>query len=41
MLVGILLRDPAGGFGVEFKSLRHHEILDISARAAKNYREPP
>ena len=41
MFVGIILRDPAGGSGEEFESLRHHEILDISARAAKNYREPP
>ena len=33
MFVGILLRDPAGDFGVEFESLRHREIFEISARA--------
>ena len=41
MFGGILLRDPARDFGMEFESLRHHEIFEISARAAKNYREPP
>ena len=35
MLVGILLRDPARDFGVEFESLRHREIFEISARADK------
>ena len=33
MFVGILLRDPARDFGVEFGSLRHREIF--SARADK------
>ena len=33
MFVGILLRDPARDFGVEFESLRHREIFEISARA--------
>ena len=33
MFVGILLREPARDFGVEFKSLRHREIFEISARA--------
>ena len=32
---GILLRDPARNFGVEFESLRHREIFEISARADK------
>ena len=40
MFVGILLRDLARDFGVEFESLRHREIFKISARADKNYREP-
>ena len=35
MFVGILLRDPARDFGVEFESLRHREIFEISARADK------
>ena len=35
MFVGILLRDPMRDFGVEFESLRHHEIFEISARADK------
>ena len=35
MCVGILLRDPARDFGVEFESLRHREIFEISARADK------
>ena len=30
-----LLRDPARDFGVEFQSLRHREIFEISARADK------
>ena len=34
--------DLARDFGVEFESLRHREIFEISARArTKNYREPP
>ena len=28
MFVGILLREPARDFGVEFESLRHREIFD-------------
>ena len=35
MFVGILLRDLARDFGVEFESLRHCEIFEISARADK------
>ena len=35
MFVGMLLRDLARDFGVEFESLRHHEIFEISARADK------
>ena len=35
MFGGILLRDPARDFGMEFESLRHHEIFEISARADK------
>ena len=35
MFVGILLRDLARDFGVEFESLRHREIFEISARADK------
>ena len=35
MFVGILLRDPARDFGVEFESLRHREIFKISTRADK------
>ena len=35
MFFGILLRDPARDFGVEFESLRHREIFAISARADK------
>ena len=35
MFVGILLHDPARDFGVEFESLRHTEIFEISARADK------
>ena len=41
MSVGILLCDPARNFGVEFESLRHCKIFEISARTDKNYREPP
>ena len=41
MFVGILLRDPARNFGIEFESLRHCKIFEISARTDKNYREPP
>ena len=33
MFVDILLRDLARDFGVEFESLRHIEIFEISARA--------
>ena len=35
MFVGILLRDPAHDFGVEFESLRHREIFKISVRTDK------
>ena len=35
MFVGILPRDPARDFGLEFESLRHREIFEISARANK------
>ena len=35
MSVGILLRDPARDFGVDFESLHHREIFEISARADK------
>ena len=35
MFVGILLRDPARDFSVEFESLRHREIFEISVRADK------
>ena len=35
MFVGILLRDPARDFGMEFESLRHRKIFEISARADK------
>ena len=35
MFVGILLRVPARDFGVEFESLRHREIFEISARTDK------
>ena len=35
MFVGILLRDSARDFGVEFESLRHREIFEISTRADK------
>ena len=35
MFVGILLRDPARDFGVEFESLCHREIFEISARGQK------
>ena len=35
MFVGILLRDPARDFGMEFESLRHREIFEISARGQK------
>ena len=35
MFVGILLRDPARDFGVEFESLRHREIFEINTRADK------
>ena len=42
MFVGILLRDPARDFGMEFESLRHREIFETSARVEKkNYREAP
>ena len=30
MFVGILLRDSARDFGVEFESSRHHEIFECS-----------
>ena len=36
MFVGILLRDPACDFGVEFERLRRREIFEISAHADKN-----
>ena len=35
MSVGILLRDPARDFSVDFESLHHREIFEISARADK------
>ena len=35
MFVGILMRDSARDFGVEFESLRHREIFEISPRADK------
>ena len=35
MFVGILLRDPARDFGLEFELLRHREIFKISAHADK------
>ena len=35
MFVGILLRDLARNFAVEFESLRHREIFEISACAEK------
>ena len=35
MFVGILLHDSARDFGVEFESLRHREIFEISTRADK------
>ena len=35
MFVGILLRDPARDFVVEFESLHHREIFEISTRADK------
>ena len=35
MFVGILLRDLAFDFGVEFESLHHREIFEISARGLK------
>ena len=33
MIVGILLRDLTRDFGVEFESLRHREIFEISVCA--------
>ena len=36
MFVSILPCDPARDFGVEFESLHHREIIEISARADKN-----
>ena len=35
MFVGILPRDSARDFGVEFESSRHREIFEISSRAVK------
>ena len=35
MFVGSLLPDLARDFGVEFESLRHREIFEISTRADK------
>ena len=35
MFVGILLRDLARDFGVEFERLHHHKIFEISAHADK------
>ena len=35
MFVGILLRDLARDFGVEFENLRHREIFEINARVDK------
>ena len=35
LFVGILLCDPARDFGVEFESLRHREIFEISEHADK------
>ena len=35
MFVGILLHDPACDCGVEFESLRHREIFEISVCADK------
>ena len=35
MFVGILMRDLARDYSLEFKSLRHREIFEISARADK------
>ena len=36
MFVSILLRDPLRDFGVEFESLHHREIFEISVCADKN-----
>ena len=35
IFVGILLREFARDFGIEFESSRHHEIFEISSRAVK------
>ena len=35
IFVGILLRDFACDFGIEFESSRHREIFEISLRAVK------
>ena len=35
MFVGILLRDFARDFGIEFESSRHREIFEISSRTVK------
>ena len=35
MFVSILLRDPARDFGVEFESLRHCEIFELSEHTDK------
>ena len=35
IFVGILLRDFARDFGIEFESSRHREIFEISSRAVK------
>ena len=35
MFVGILLRDSARAFRVEFESSRHHKIFEVSLRAVK------
>ena len=35
IFVGILLRDFARDFGIEFESSRHSEIFEISSRAVK------
>ena len=35
MFVGILMRDLAHDFCVEFESLRHHAIFEISSRTVE------
>ena len=40
MFVGILLRDSARDFGVEFENSCHRKIFETARAQSKNYKQP-